>query len=363
MGQGLAHYDHMKVIRFEALFKLTEELLAAEVVETCAGAAARRLKYIGDISRWRLLLPHGPAFLAVDGVDGRAQVSVLRELGPWQAQRWNSGHPEIFVGDAMGLAGLAPSHLYGPHLLRQCSIPIERGAQRVGLFLCAGRQAQVNPMDQKFIRMAASLLTDHLGTIQLRRQSLELLQHQATRDGLTGALNRRTVIERLVERRASNSGGASLCVLIADVDHFKSINDRFGHAAGDEVLREVVRRFSAQTREGEHFGRYGGEEFLFVLHADDNESALAVAERLRRSVSEQTIRIESTGASLDLPVTISLGLAHADDFPGAGPDHLIKRADEALYQSKALGRDCVTSAHASSPGRLLPAGLTREEAS
>jgi diguanylate cyclase (GGDEF)-like protein len=129
--------------------------------------------------------------------------------------------------------------------------------------------------------------------------------------------------------------GRPLCVMMADLDHFKTINDTYGHLAGDEVLRIVAARMLSVARSGDEVGRYGGEEFLFILKDTDLDAAHDVAERVRAHVSGDTIH--SGGASLD--VTVSIGLAQA--CPNETVNSLIERADAALYAAKAAGRNCV----------------------
>jgi diguanylate cyclase (GGDEF)-like protein len=109
-----------------------------------------------------------------------------------------------------------------------------------------------------------------------------MLEHKASRDSLTGAFNRAFVTEALdAQLKLAERTGLPLSILLGDIDHFKAINDSLGHPAGDEVLCEIVRRFKTTTRQGDCFGRYGGEEFLFVLYPCGAENALGAAERLR----------------------------------------------------------------------------------
>jgi len=161
------------------------------------------------------------------------------------------------------------------------------------------------------------------------------LTRQAQTDALTGALNRRAIMTELtlqVERaRRENS---FLSVAMLDIDRFKSINDTYGHASGDEVLVEVVRRISATVRPYDRMGRFGGEEFLLVMPGVNPADSAALADRVRRTVSATPITIGSTQAQ----VTISAGVAVYRDQPA---DVLLTQADDALYEAKRGGRNRV----------------------
>jgi two-component system cell cycle response regulator len=177
----------------------------------------------------------------------------------------------------------------------------------------------------------------------------EALRYRATRDTLTGLLNRGVVLERLQQElsRARRGEGDSMAALLFDLDHFKHINDRYGHLAGDEVLREVGRRVHEVLRPYDHFGRYGGEEFLVVLADRGAEEALVVSERIRAVLASRPVRAE--GAII--PVTASLGAvtsAQASDG-----EALVRLADHALYAAKGSGRNrTVASWLLPEPGKL-----------
>jgi two-component system cell cycle response regulator len=174
--------------------------------------------------------------------------------------------------------------------------------------------------------------------IRAGRRILDLqdaLREQATHDGLTGLLNRNSILEKLDEE-VSRAGRANspVSVLMADLDRFKSINDTYGHLAGDAVLREAARRMKATARAYDAVGRYGGEEFLIVLPGCGTADAWRHAERLRDAIADEPFQLEDR----DLQVTCSFGLASTDS---TAPAQLVKRADEALYQAKAEGRNRV----------------------
>lgn len=168
----------------------------------------------------------------------------------------------------------------------------------------------------------------------------EQLRIQATHDSLTGLFNRRAIQEAL-DREATRCRREKkpVGVIMADVDHFKLINDTYGHQAGDAVLQEIARRMSASLRAYDSVGRYGGEEFLVVVPGSDLAAAAELAERLRQGIAAQPVSTDSAMIS----VTVSLGVAVSADQPG-GLDDLLRRADEALYAAKDRGRNRVETA-------------------
>jgi diguanylate cyclase (GGDEF)-like protein len=160
------------------------------------------------------------------------------------------------------------------------------------------------------------------------------LNELVTHDQLTGAYSRRFMFEQL-ERQASVKlrHGSPVTLIMFDLDHFKTINDRFGHPVGDRALREVVRAVGAQLRDGDLLGRVGGEEFLVLLPMTALLAARQLAERLRETLGETII--SAGDYSIALPA--SFGVAELLD--GEGPSTWFQRADAALYQAKALGRN------------------------
>jgi len=169
----------------------------------------------------------------------------------------------------------------------------------------------------------------------------ERLEAMLFEDSLTGLSNRRFILTQL----ASAVSGArrhdrSLTVAIIDIDHFKSVNDRHGHAAGDRALAAVATSLHEHLRAEDHLGRLGGEEFLAVLPDSDAAAAAAACEKLRADIAH--LRVAHEGH--DLAVTVSIGWAVWDG--AEAPDELLRRADEALYRAKRGGRDRVEGAPA-----------------
>jgi len=176
--------------------------------------------------------------------------------------------------------------------------------------------------------------------VALQEQLLEAhrqLRVQATRDGLTGLWNRTAILDILDRElaRAQREHGA-VGVVMADVDHFKRVNDVYGHMAGDEVLRRTARRLLGVLRPYDTVGRYGGEEFLVVLPGCDAETTLILAERLCRSMAAEPIELEG------LPVTVTLSLGVAAWSGSEEACTRLRAADTALYRAKAAGRNRVS---------------------
>ncbi|HVQ29985.1 MAG TPA: diguanylate cyclase, partial [Vicinamibacteria bacterium] len=169
------------------------------------------------------------------------------------------------------------------------------------------------------------------------RKANERLAALAVSDELTGVANRRRLIDALEEAMAfARRRETPLAILLADLDHFKEVNDRFGHAAGDEVLRRVAQGMEGALRTEDLLGRYGGDEFVAVLRGTAAEGAREAGERLRKALRVLDLGIPGPGA--DGPLTVSVGLA-VYDRSLAQPADLLRRADEALYRAKAAGRN------------------------
>jgi two-component system, sensor histidine kinase LadS len=191
--------------------------------------------------------------------------------------------------------------------------------------------------------MVAAAVLIALGTSdRVRQQTLALTdaERRAQTDPLTGVLNRRSLIERLDGAcMRAKARGHPISVLFIDLDHFKQINDSYGHAAGDACLAGVIAPIHAELRQSDVIGRYGGEEFVVILNGADAVAARPIAERICRRVAE--VRIDGFGAPIHL--TCSIGVA-ASDTLGVWGQHLIAHADTAQYAAKRSGRNQVQAA-------------------
>jgi diguanylate cyclase (GGDEF)-like protein len=166
------------------------------------------------------------------------------------------------------------------------------------------------------------------------------LRQLARRDPLTGLLNRRAMHAALDQHaRQRRRAADTFCVLMIDVDHFKAVNDRHGHDAGDRALTHIAHLMTQALRAQDRLGRFGGEEFAVLLPSADLVQALAVAEALRLSVQ----RAPLLHGTLTVPLSVSIGVAEWAG-PAEDPTRLLARADDALYRAKRLGRDRVEAA-------------------
>lgn len=201
---------------------------------------------------------------------------------------------------------------------------------------------------QRFTATHATDFLEHLGVIASFCVENAINRARLMRSGftdvLTGWHNRRYLTVRLGEELArARRDRARLVCLMLDIDHFKRVNDSWGHAAGDAVLREIAQRIESQVRASDIAARYGGEEFVVLLPGTDVDSALLLAERIRKAVSATPISLPNGEG---VTITASIGISEvqpapeADDLKTIG-DSLIARADVALYAAKAAGRDRV----------------------
>jgi two-component system, cell cycle response regulator len=249
----------------------------------------------------------------------------LRLVSQWRANEVSRQLPILLVADDSELPRLAKGLDLGAndYLVR----PVDRNE------LLARVRTQILRK-----RLAERLRANY-------RRSLSL----ALTDELTGLYNRRYVfahLNELLERQGE--GGGETAVMLVDIDHFKEVNDRHGHLAGDAVLRELAERAVRQLRSVDLVGRLGGEEFVVVMPDTSLAGAVVVAERLRLAVADE--HFIPRGQSDTLPVTVSIGIAVTGEGPDT-QDTLLKRADDALYAAKHAGRNRVVAlaAGAASP--------------
>jgi two-component system, cell cycle response regulator len=292
--------------------------------EESAFAAARLTEMLAPLAP-ELIRPMAPEDLApqcdasVDLVilNTTGKVDALRIVGKLRAREESRLVPILLIGDPDELPRVAKGLDLGAtdYLLR----PLDRNE------LVARVRTQVR----------RKRLQDRLQENYQKSLSLALT------DGLTGLYNRRYLgvhLDGLLARVADGAMGPAL--LMFDIDWFKRVNDTYGHAAGDEVLREVTARVARYVRPFDLFARYGGEEFVVVLPETDRRIAEAVAERLRMVVAEQPVRIANEPEGLSITISIGLAVTEGANETAAS---LLRRADEALYAAKAAGRNRVVA--------------------
>lgn len=287
---------------------------------------------------WRLPV-HWACVIALNGYVVGTLQSVMRWGAP-ELQWFQFGTLLHWVPMAYGFAllalptvpallvcGLTLLGLFGPLLWWSTAGPLPPWAGQMPTYLLVVAQAHL-----LYLVLFAAVVV--LRSQQRRaREDADALHRLATTDMLTGLRNRRAMQQVLVEDiAASRRHERPLVLALIDVDHFKAINDRLGHDAGDAVLRQVALLMRAELREVDRLGRWGGEEFLLCAPDTGLGAAHALAERLRRAVSGHDF-------GQGVPVTVSIGLAPllADD----SPERLLQRADRALYRAKGQGRNRV----------------------
>jgi diguanylate cyclase (GGDEF)-like protein len=205
-----------------------------------------------------------------------------------------------------------------------------------GTFCNGTRIKRQDLVDGDKISVGASTILKFTYQDQVDERYQKRLFESALRDGLTATFNRRYFVDRLnTEMRFASRHDKALALLFVDIDHFKKINDGFGHQAGDHVLAAVARELTATIRAEDVLARYGGEEFAIICREIEKDGALALGERLRAAV--ERARFEHEGRVI--PVTISIGAAVARKPQQVQP--LIAAADAAMYEAKRAGRNRV----------------------
>jgi two-component system, cell cycle response regulator len=208
-----------------------------------------------------------------------------------------------------------------------------------GIFVNGRRVDRADLSDGDRVQVGPALLL-RFGRIPADEEAIaRQLYEGSTRDALTSVYNRKYAIERLaVEVAYANRHGTHLGLILFDLDHFKRVNDSFGHAAGDIVLRIVAAQIQKAIRAEDVFARYGGEEFVVLARGIEPKNMTVLANRLRAGVERLSIPWESR----TLRVTVSVGVASLSECgPKATADALVALADERLYDAKAGGRNCV----------------------
>jgi diguanylate cyclase (GGDEF)-like protein len=195
--------------------------------------------------------------------------------------------------------------------------------------------------DAEIQARAAAMLRIKSLQDQLRAAKAQLERLSIT-DGLTGLYNHRHFEERLAEEfRRSQRYGDPVSLMMLDLDHFKEVNDRFGHPFGDRVLRDTAELIRTSIRDPDICARYGGEEFAIILPKTHLQGAQTVAERMFKSLRGKRYAVEGAGESSSLAVTASVGIAVFPSRDVTSPELLVKLADEALYRAKRGGRNAI----------------------
>ena len=223
---------------------------------------------------------------------------------------------------------------FGQRARNTCAYELKLEDQALGQILFRRRRRFTDDQIQLLERLLCTLLYP-LRNALLYRDAL----HAARKDALTGVWNRAALDEALQRAMClARRHRSALSVLMIDLDHFKRINDRFGHACGDKALRSVVDCIRNCIRGSDELFRYGGEEFVLLLPNTDKQGALLLADRIRRCIAGGRHVCEDG----DMRLTVSIGVTAMKR--GDAPDRLFERADRAMYQAKEAGRNKVASA-------------------
>lgn len=194
---------------------------------------------------------------------------------------------------------------------------------------------------QRAIEQLQKRLAESQSEIKDLRDEVDRTRRESLQDALTGLANRRAFEQRLavcIAQSEHGATGAPPCLVLADIDHFKRINDRFGHGFGDQVIRAVAQVLKSQLPDNAMAARIGGEEFALLLPSTSLQAAQVLAEKIRHTVGASRIRRHG---QTDTQTRVSLSLGVASWQVGVSATDLIERADRALYEAKNGGRDCV----------------------
>jgi diguanylate cyclase (GGDEF)-like protein len=212
---------------------------------------------------------------------------------------------------------------------------INDGFEELGIEMTADTEDEIALIKSVYFKVAEQL-KEHVIDVRELSGLTERFENSAHYDSLTGVFNRRRFTE-LVQKHiiVAAKKNEPTFVFMLDLDHFKNVNDTYGHDAGDEVLKVIANRIKDSMRPYDLFGRYGGEEFIMFMSANEPEIAVNFAERVREIVQDTPVHFDG----IDIPVTTSVGVAQA--APDVSFDKAIKLADKALYKAKKGGRNRV----------------------
>lgn len=321
--------------RFHAMLKLASQALSMEMAALGEFSACYTVRYVHDSLN---LVPEGTV------------LSIEDTLCQYV---FNSREP-LFVSD-LREHPLFQSH----HLVMQAGlnayagIPVWAGEEVQAVLAFMRRdpvQDGFSEADIAYMELVAGWMGYHLSQAQQR----ELLEQYAMTDLLTGLLNRRAAETRMdAEMARCRRHGGGFAVALLDLDYFKAVNDRYGHAVGDEVLQAVAARILAGLREDDWVARWGGEEFLIFLCNADVQEAVFVMERLVTAL--KAAPISTSAGEIRMTLSAGIGMPAQDDV---NYQHVVEVADTCLYQAKANGRDRI-EAHEGG-GVLLPAQRIRQ---
>jgi two-component system cell cycle response regulator len=286
------------------------------------------------------LSPEARALLAQ--VQTRKACLILLTGGGNIGETYNLAEGETVLGRGnqaqVRIAGEGISRRHARLLQAGNQVVIEDLESSNGTFVNDERITRKELADGDKIRLASTAVLKFTYQDRLDEAFQKQMFDAALRDGLTHAFNKKYILDRLnTELAYARRHQSSLTFLMIDLDHFKQINDRYGHLAGDRVLAQVTKVATATLRAEDVFGRYGGEEFCVICRGITPVQAGIMAERLRSSIANTVVEYDGTRIS----VTTSVGVATFPQIQADSVNALVSAADEALYEAKAAGRNRV----------------------
>lgn len=326
--------------RIRLLYEVSSALLKVRDRRHIAPALERSLPKVFPGSLILLTLPESPDpvlyHFSEDGVGPRKLETLRLHLeDAWKGLRPEAERTWEFLDSIATVR--ASDHEYRLTGDSFVSVPITRGHQTEGFLTFlpkGGKQAEEHTLQTLFL--IGDLLSVLIHNLYLKEE----LERRATRDGLTGLLNRQALFEQLErECQRSNRYGHPFTIVMFDLDHFKAINDTYLHVAGDEALKHVAALVRSSIREVDIAGRCGGEEFIVILPFTDLEGGRIWAERFRRRLDEEPLYFEDKV----ITITATAGVASTCG-PSTNADDLVAMADRALYKGKKMGRNRVVAA-------------------
>jgi diguanylate cyclase (GGDEF)-like protein len=330
--------ERLKWFGLEQQDHATAQRLQDEVIQPCAAKVIDQFyDWLWGIEDARSLLgdAHTIEHLKVTQAQYLTSLGINFHEGDYFESRLRIGQAHAWVGLSLSLYQCA-YHFLSQLILTELD-----------------QLAALNPQEAQGLRtfvhkimaldMSLAIETYHCSQIQTLEDSLQRIRRQESRlrmeaqsDSLTGLSNHEHIVKGLSQSLKLAAKSGEVCgVIMADLDHFKNINDEHGHLVGDKVLVEVARRLNSALRDFDILGRYGGEEFLMVLRGASKTTMPVITERIRHHVANEPINLQG----LEVHVTISLGVTYSR--PGDHADDAIARADEALYRAKSAGRNRV----------------------
>jgi len=329
---------------FKAVYEVSRRLAAISEPGPLRRLLMRSAKELVPLEAAAVVMADDAATrYVVEEVQGWAREFQGREVGlperTWAAWVLRSAEEPCLLDDTAGTETRMPILVLdegpapAPSLL---AVPLRHRDRNLGALVLMGRRGAFDASASRVLGIIANQAAAGLAVIRLKERHKRL----AARDGLTQLYNRRAFDERLAKARAREERqGGRFAVLLLDIDHFKKLNDTFGHPAGDAALKHTARVLEDHLRQGDEAARYGGEEFAVILPGADAAGALLLAERVRAAIAKSQVVFE--GARLS--ATVSIGVSVWPD-DGKELDALLAAADRALYAAKQEGRNRVVPA-------------------